>query len=262
MTAIKSDVLDTQARSSLFDRIKNEFGHLDILFANAGIAKFGPFEETLEKDFDDVLRTNVTAVFLTVQAALALMGAGASIILNGSMAATIGTGESSAYAASRAGVRAMCRSLAGELSPRGIRVKPSFPALSKRRSGGERPNSVADGLSSIILYDGVCGLCNRFIAFVLARDERRLFRFASLQSRFAAKALGQHGKTPENLDTVYVIANPGQSGEQVLSRSEAILFVLTRLHATAALVGPCGSFRNASRTCSTIWSPEPISPVR
>ena len=59
VTAIKSDVLDRQARSSLFDRIKNEFGHLDILFANAGIAKFSPIEETLEKDFDDVLRTNV-----------------------------------------------------------------------------------------------------------------------------------------------------------------------------------------------------------
>src|SRR5580704_2796030 len=122
VTAIKSDVLDTQARSSLFDRVKNEFGHLDILFANAGIAKFSPIEETLEKDFDDVLRTNVTAVFLTVQAALKLMDAGASIILNGSMAATTGSSQSSAYAASKAGVRAMCRSLAGELSPRGIRV--------------------------------------------------------------------------------------------------------------------------------------------
>ncbi len=129
VTAIKSDVLDTQARSSLFDRIKNEFGHLDILFANAGIAKFSPIEETLEKDFDDVLRTNVTAVFLTVQAALALMGVGASIILNGSMAASIGTGESSAYAVSKAGVRAMCRSLAGELSPRGIRVNTVVPGV-------------------------------------------------------------------------------------------------------------------------------------
>ena len=53
VTAIKSDVLDTQARSSLFDRVKNEFGHLDLLFANAGIAKFCPIEATLEKDFDD-----------------------------------------------------------------------------------------------------------------------------------------------------------------------------------------------------------------
>jgi NAD(P)-dependent dehydrogenase (short-subunit alcohol dehydrogenase family) len=103
--AIKSDVLDTQARSSPFDRIKNEFGHLDILFANAGIAKFSPIEKTLEKDFDDVLRTNVTAVFLTVQAALALMSAGASIILNGSMAATI-IMSSIAGSRKRAGVSA------------------------------------------------------------------------------------------------------------------------------------------------------------
>jgi hypothetical protein len=120
VTAIKSDVLDTQARSSLF--------------ANAGIAKFSPIEETLEKDFDDVLRTHVTAVFLTVQAALPLMGAGASIILNGSMAATIGAGESSAYAASKAGGRCAARSQVS--SHREISGStPSFPALSKRRSG-------------------------------------------------------------------------------------------------------------------------------
>jgi NAD(P)-dependent dehydrogenase (short-subunit alcohol dehydrogenase family) len=61
VTAIKSDVLDTHARTSLFNRIKHEFGHLDILFANAGIAKFSPIEETLEKDFDEVMRSNVTA---------------------------------------------------------------------------------------------------------------------------------------------------------------------------------------------------------
>ena len=129
VTAIRSDVLDAQACSSLFDQIKDEFGHLDILFANAGIAKFSPIEETLENDFDDVLRTNVTAVFLTVQAALKLMDAGASIILNGSMAATTGSSQSSAYAASKAGVRAMCRSLAGELSPRGIRVNAVVPGV-------------------------------------------------------------------------------------------------------------------------------------
>jgi NAD(P)-dependent dehydrogenase (short-subunit alcohol dehydrogenase family) len=129
VTAIRSDVLDAQARSNLFDRIKDEFGHLDILFANAGIAKFSPIEETLESEFDDVLRTNVTAVFLIVQDAVRLMGQGASIILNGSMAATTGSIGSSAYAASKAGVRAMCRSLAGELSPRGIRVNAVVPGV-------------------------------------------------------------------------------------------------------------------------------------
>ena len=62
VTAIKSDVLDRRARECLFGQIKKEFSHLDILFANAGIAEFSPIEETLEEDFDDVLRTNVTAV--------------------------------------------------------------------------------------------------------------------------------------------------------------------------------------------------------
>jgi NAD(P)-dependent dehydrogenase (short-subunit alcohol dehydrogenase family) len=110
VTAIKSDVLDRQARSSLFDRIKNEFGHLDILFANAGIAKFSPIEETLE-------RISMTSCdqrhcgFPDRPSCFGADGAGASIILNGSMAATIGSGESSAYAASKASVRAMTASL-------------------------------------------------------------------------------------------------------------------------------------------------------
>jgi NAD(P)-dependent dehydrogenase (short-subunit alcohol dehydrogenase family) len=139
VTAIESDVLDAQARTSLFERIKEEFGHLDILFANAGIAKFSPIEETLEKDFDEILRTNVTAVFLTVQASLTLMGPGASIILIGSMAASTGSSQTSAYAASKAGVRAMCRSLAGELSPRGIRVNAVVPGVIETPIWGRVP---------------------------------------------------------------------------------------------------------------------------
>ncbi len=87
---------------------------------------------------------------------------------------------------------------------------------------------------SIILYDGVCGFCNWFIAFVFARDEHNLFRFASLQSRFAVQSLGRHGKAP-NLDTVCVIANAGMDCEQVLCRSEAVIFILSRLRTTAAL---------------------------
>jgi predicted DCC family thiol-disulfide oxidoreductase YuxK len=87
---------------------------------------------------------------------------------------------------------------------------------------------------SIILYDGVCGFCNRFTAFVLARDEHNLFRFASLQSRFAGQILGKHGKT-SNIETIYVIADVGEKSERVMCRSEAVLFILTRLRTTAAL---------------------------
>jgi NAD(P)-dependent dehydrogenase (short-subunit alcohol dehydrogenase family) len=88
--AFNADVLDSKARAALFATIKEKFGHLDIVFANAGIAGPGSIEETSEAMFDEVLRTNVTGVFLTVQAALPLLRTGASIILNGSIAPSVG----------------------------------------------------------------------------------------------------------------------------------------------------------------------------
>jgi len=127
--AMKSDVTDQAARALLFQKIREDFGRLDILFANAGIFQFAPIAETTEEDFEAVLRTNVVAVFLVVQGALPLMNAGASIILNGSMAAMSGSAGISAYAASKAGVRAMGRTLAGELSPCGIRVNVVVPGV-------------------------------------------------------------------------------------------------------------------------------------
>ena len=59
----------------------------------------------------------------------------------------------------------------------------------------------------ILLYDGVCGLCNRFVQFILRRDRDAVFRFAALQSAFAATILARHGANPSALDTVYVVVN-------------------------------------------------------
>ena len=81
----------------------------------------------------------------------------------------------------------------------------------------------------IILYDGVCGLCNRWIQFVLKRDAKDQFRFAALQSEFARRILQRHGATPEQLDTFYVVNNLDQQDESVLSRSDAAIFVLKQL---------------------------------
>lgn len=75
----------------------------------------------------------------------------------------------------------------------------------------------------IILYDGVCGLCNRLVQFLLQHDKRARLRFASLQSDFAEKVLNRHGIDPKDLDTVHVIENYEQPGERVLQRSDAIL---------------------------------------
>lgn len=75
----------------------------------------------------------------------------------------------------------------------------------------------------IILYDGVCGLCNSLVQFLIKRDKRGALRFASLQSDFAAKVLGRHGIDPTDLDTVHVVVNYEQPDERVLNRSDAIL---------------------------------------
>lgn len=75
----------------------------------------------------------------------------------------------------------------------------------------------------IILYDGVCGLCNRGVQFLLKRDKRARLKFASLQSDFAAKVLARHGIDPKDLDTVHVVLNHDRSDEQILGRSDAVL---------------------------------------
>ena len=75
----------------------------------------------------------------------------------------------------------------------------------------------------IILYDGVCGLCNRLVQFLLKRDTNERLRFASLQSDFAARVLTRHGIDPKDLDTVHVVVDYERPEEQVLNRSDAVL---------------------------------------
>jgi predicted DCC family thiol-disulfide oxidoreductase YuxK len=81
----------------------------------------------------------------------------------------------------------------------------------------------------IVLYDGVCGLCNRLVKFILRRDGKAVFRFASLQSAFAAPILARHNVNPSDLDTVYVVTSHELPNEFLLSRSDAVLYVLKQL---------------------------------
>jgi|SRR5215470_11148494 len=81
----------------------------------------------------------------------------------------------------------------------------------------------------ILLYDGVCGLCNRLNQFVLRHDPGAVFRFASLQSPFATRILTRHRANPKDLDTVYVVLNHELPNEKLLPRSDAALFVLKNL---------------------------------
>jgi predicted DCC family thiol-disulfide oxidoreductase YuxK len=81
----------------------------------------------------------------------------------------------------------------------------------------------------ILLYDGICGLCNRFVQFILKRDRNDRFRFAALQSDFAIEILARHGVNAADLDTVYFVAGLGQPDESLLDRSDAAQAVLSEL---------------------------------
>src|ERR1051326_263893 len=78
-------------------------------------------------------------------------------------------------------------------------------------------------VNPIILYDGVCGLCNRLVQFLLKHDKHGRLKFASLQSDFAARVLQRHCIDPKDLDTLHVVENYEQPDERVLQRSDAIL---------------------------------------
>ena len=83
--------------------------------------------------------------------------------------------------------------------------------------------SQSSAANPILLYDGVCGLCNRLVQFLLKRDKEGRLLFASLQSEFAERVLTRHGIDPKDLDTVQVVVNYERPEERVLGRSDAIL---------------------------------------
>jgi len=129
--ALQADVTDVESLEQAVATTVERFGELDVVFANAGIAEVSPLGRTSLETFEQVIRTNLTAVFFTVQAALPHLRNGASIILNGSVHAVLGVPGWSAYAAAKGGVRAMTRNLASELAPRGIRVNQVTPGGTK-----------------------------------------------------------------------------------------------------------------------------------
>ncbi|CCE04541.1 putative short-chain dehydrogenases/reductases (SDR) family protein [Bradyrhizobium sp. STM 3843] len=125
--ALVADATDIAATEEAIATAAAQFGRLDIVFANAGIPGQTPLGGTKLEAFEQVIRTNLTGVFFTVQAALPYLSDGASIILNGSVISALGHPGYAAYAASKAGVRAIARVLVSELSPRGIRVNVVAP---------------------------------------------------------------------------------------------------------------------------------------
>jgi NAD(P)-dependent dehydrogenase (short-subunit alcohol dehydrogenase family) len=109
--------------------VKYEHDIVDILFANAGIAEFGPLGQISEAHVDKTFNINVKGTLFTVQKALPLMLNGASVFINGSIASLKGIPSSSVYSATKAALRSFARSWAVDLQDRKIRVNVVSPAM-------------------------------------------------------------------------------------------------------------------------------------
>lgn len=124
---LKSHAGKMSDQKELANKISMIFPRLDILYINAGDVTHKPLEEWDDKSFEQVMDTNLKGPFFLIQALLPLLSDSASIILCGSVSAQIGLPQSSVYAASKAGLISLARTLSGELKDRGIRVNTLSP---------------------------------------------------------------------------------------------------------------------------------------
>ena len=127
VTGVQGDVSKLDDLDRLFAQIKREKGKLDIVFANAGVAKYAPFGEITEEHYDSIFDINVKGLLFTVQKALALLPDGASIILNASIVASRGLPANSVYSSTKAAVRSFARTWTTDLKDRRIRVNAVSP---------------------------------------------------------------------------------------------------------------------------------------
>jgi NAD(P)-dependent dehydrogenase (short-subunit alcohol dehydrogenase family) len=127
VTGIQGDVSNLNDLDRLFAQIKREKGKLDIVFANAGVAKYAPFGTITEELYDWTFDINVKGLLFTVQKALPLLPDGASIILNASIVASKGLPANSVYSATKAAIRSFARTWTTDLKARRIRVNAVSP---------------------------------------------------------------------------------------------------------------------------------------
>src|ERR1700757_2242145 len=127
VTSIQGDVSNLSDLDRLFAQIKREKGRLDIVFANAGAAKYAALGEITEDLYNQIFDINVKGLLFTVQKALPLIPKGGSIILNASIVASKGLPANSVYSATKAAVRSFARTWTTDLQERRIRVNAVSP---------------------------------------------------------------------------------------------------------------------------------------
>jgi NAD(P)-dependent dehydrogenase (short-subunit alcohol dehydrogenase family) len=155
-TGVQGDVSNADDLDHLFARIRDEKGRLDILFANAGIAKYAALGNITEELYDSIFNVNVKGVLFTAQKALPLMPEGASIILNASVVASKGLSSNSVYSATKAAIRSFARTWTTDLKDRRIRVNAISPGtidtpglndlLASGEAGEQRRKMVASAI--------------------------------------------------------------------------------------------------------------------
>jgi NAD(P)-dependent dehydrogenase (short-subunit alcohol dehydrogenase family) len=124
---IASDAADKEQIGALVERIRKSYGRIDVLFLNAGIARFAPIAQTPDSVIEEQLHVNYFGAFVALREALPLLGRGSSVIVNTTIAAEKGLPSTAAYAASKAALAALARVAARELAERGIRVNAVSP---------------------------------------------------------------------------------------------------------------------------------------
>ena len=156
VTAVQGDVSKLDDLDRLFAQIKQEKGKLDIVFANAGIAKYAPLGQTSEELFDSIFDINVKGTFFTVQKALPLLSDGGAIIVTSSVVGSKGLSSNSVYSATKAALRSFARTWTTDLKPRRIRVNAVSPGtidtpglndlLASAEAGQERVKMISNAV--------------------------------------------------------------------------------------------------------------------
>ena len=156
VTGVQGDVSNLTDLDRAFEQIQREKGKLDVVFANAGIAKYAPFGRITEEFYDSIFDVNVKGLLFTVQKALPMLPDGASIILNSSIVGTKGLSSNSVYSATKAAVRSFARTWTTDLKDRRIRVNAISPGsidtpglndlLASSETGEQRKKMIANSV--------------------------------------------------------------------------------------------------------------------
>lgn len=126
---IRSEASDIAEIDAVMEQVRRRFGRLDVAFFNAGIAPQAPIEQVTEEFFDTIVNVNFKGIFFAIQRALPLLGVGSAIVVTTSIVNLSGAPNTSVYAASKAALRSLVRSLGMALIGRGIRVNAVNPGL-------------------------------------------------------------------------------------------------------------------------------------